>query len=281
MRLDVEHPETGPAERDFYRPRFRVKCFLRADRWFNRLVNLERALHKGFWLGCLSPDDFNVITAEAYKTSQHLASAEHIQSGLLDWESCLVGRHFPKGSRILVAAAGAGREVLALRKAGFSAEGFECNLRLLSAAQKAFEEARESSFVAFCPPDTVPPGPQIYDGLLVGWGGYTHIPARVRRIAFLRALRLRALPQAPIMLSFFTRDGYSRYDAISYHTAKVFRILSRAGGEALEPGDDLDWSQYVHRFLPSEVEQELKTAGFRIVHYKEGGGAGQAVAIAE
>jgi hypothetical protein len=36
-------------------------------------------------------------------------------------------------------------------------------------------------------PDCVPSGPPAYDGLIVGWTGYTNIPTRVRRVAFLKA----------------------------------------------------------------------------------------------
>jgi len=66
----------------------------------------------------LSADDLNEITAEHYDHSHESASREHNRRGFFDWELVAVQRHFPPASRILVAAAGGEREVLALCCAG-------------------------------------------------------------------------------------------------------------------------------------------------------------------
>jgi hypothetical protein len=83
-----------------------VQYFKRADAWFNRFVRLAAVAHEGFWLGCLSADDLNAITAEHYDHSHESASQEHNLRGFLDWELAVVNRHFLPGARILVAAAG-------------------------------------------------------------------------------------------------------------------------------------------------------------------------------
>jgi hypothetical protein len=260
--------------------KFRTKSFEHADRWFNRLVGLMTALHEGVWLGCLSADDLNAVTARHFDESQYFASAEHNQSGFFTWETPLLDRYFRRGSRILVAAAGAGREVLALRKAGFDADGFECSLPLVHAGEKIFDQLGESKPVTHCPPDTVPPGLPIYEGLIVGWGGYMHIPTKRRRIAFLQALRQRALPHSPLVVSFFLRMRHSN-DIVVYRTAAFLRFLLRGDKELLDPGDRLEWSRYIHRFTREEVEGELTSAGFQVAHYSEEGVEGHAVGIAE
>jgi hypothetical protein len=258
--------------------KFRIQCFDRADRWFKRAVGVMTAVHEGFWLGCLSADDLNAVTAKHFDESQFYASNAHNLSGFFDWEPPLLERYFRRGSRILVAAAGAGRETLALRKAGFDADGFECSPLLVRASQEIFDQLGESKCVTYCPPDTVPSGPPVYEGLIIGWSGYTHIPTRLRRIAFLQALRQRALPRSPLLMSFFTRLPDS-YDKVVYRTATLCRFFG--GRELLSPGDHLEWRRYVHRFTRDEVEAELEAAGFRIEHYNERSGDGQAVAIAE
>lgn len=96
--------------------RRRVRYFKWADGWFNRFVRLGAFVHEGFWLGCLSVDELNAVTADHFDNSRESASTEQSLRGLLDWETFAVNRHFGPGSRILVAAAGAGREVLALRR---------------------------------------------------------------------------------------------------------------------------------------------------------------------
>jgi hypothetical protein len=260
---------------------FRTRCFEQADRWFHRLAKLAEALHKGFWLGSLSADDLNVITSHRYAASQHLTSIDHVEGGFFDWEAPLIERYFRKGSRILVAAAGTGREILALRDAGFSADGFECNRSLLAAGRKIFEQLGQSYSVVFCEPDRVPTGPQIYEGVIVGWSAYTHIPTRLRRVRFLQALRGRTLPHSALVMSFFIRNESSRYIAMTYRAGAIFRILFRGRKEPLERGDDLEFSHFRHRFTRDEIEGELQAAGFRMLDYSEQGDAGIAAAVAD
>ena len=101
-----------------------------------------------------------------------------------------------------------------------------------------------------------------------------------RRIAFIQALRQRALPHSPLLISFFTRQTHS-YEFVAYRTATLTRFFLR-GNKELYPGDHIEWSRYVHRFTRDEVAAELKTAGFRVAHYSgEEDGSGQAVGIAE
>jgi hypothetical protein len=264
-----------------FTPRLRVKCFRQLTRWLNLLIRLAKALHEGCWLGLLNADDLNAVTAAYYNESPYYASKEHILSGFQDWEKFATDRYSQQGSRILVAAAGAGREVLALRKAGFYADGFECSMRLLQTGQAIFNELGESDYITLCPPDEVPPGPAIYDGLIVGWSAYTHIPTQSRRIAFLQSLRQRARQRSPLLLSFFTAGPSSKYENIAYRTATVFRFLLRARKEPLSPSDRLSWNRYDHPFTRDELESELKSADFRLVHFGDENNCGHAVGIAE
>lgn len=248
----------------------RVKIFHQSDRWLNRLVKLLTSLHEGCWLGWLAADDLNAVTDERYGKSQWYKSTEHNVSGLFDWETAVLGRHFQPASRILVAAAGAGREVLALRRAGFRADGFECNTTLLHASRRIFRQVGEpDNSVTPCAADCVPAGPAIYDGIIVGWSAYTHIPTKQRRIAFLRALRERALPRAPVLLSFFTRDQDSRYEEVVYRTARLWRFILCRHKEPLDRGDRLTLDQCIHFFTRDEVEAELRAAGFKLTHFSE------------
>jgi hypothetical protein len=259
--------------------RRRVQHFKRAERWFGRFVRLVSALHEGFWLGCLSADDLNAITAEHYQQSREYSSLEHNQRGLFEWEVAVLNRYFSPGTRILVAAAGGGREVLGLRRAGFQADGFECSTALVQASGAVFDGLGEARGVVLCAADEVPAGPQIYSGLVVGWSAYTHIPTRARRIRFLQNLRERALPNSPLLLSFFSRDPSTSYETLIYRMACVSRFLFRGRNEAAEMGDHLSWC-YSHTFVRGEIEAELRAAGFRPVHFSEVG-EGHAVGMAE
>jgi len=259
--------------------RRRIGWFKRADQWFNRFVKLASAVHEGFWLGCLSADDLNALTAGHYQRSQEYSSAEHNQRGLFDWETAVLNRYFERGSRILVAAAGGGREVLALRGIGHRAEGFECSAALVQAADALFNQLGEGRGVTLSAPDEVPAGPSMYEGLIAGWSAYTHIPTRGRRVAFLERLRKRAVQGAPVLVSFFPRDKAPSYEKLVHTAARVSRLLFRGRRENSEIGDHLSWC-FSHTFTREEVEAELSAAGFRLVYYSEVG-EGHAVGVAE
>ena len=260
--------------------KWRVKCFELADRWLDRLIRFMRATHECFWLGCLSADDLNAVTEAHFGESQSYASREHNLSGFFSWETSALHHYFRPGSRILLAAAGGGREVIALRKAGFDAEGFECNLPLVRASQTIFDQVGEPRYVTLCDPDSVPPGPPAYDGLIVGWTAYTHILTKLRRIAFLQALRQRALQHSPLLVSFFARSS-SRDEAIVYRMARLCRFFLRGRREPLELGDRLSYARYVHAFASDELQAELNIPGFQVVHCSIEGNSGQAVGVAE
>ena len=262
-------------------PRLRVRCYARVNRGFNLALRVLEALHEGCWLGLLDADDLNAVTAAYYATAPYYASREHLLSGFQDWEKIAIDRYFQRGTRILVAAAGGGREVIALRKACFNADGFECSPRLLAAAQALFDENGESGYITPSLPDAVPLGPATYEGLIVGWSAYTHIPTKARRIAFLQSLRLRALPRAPLLLSFFTVGSRSKYENLVYRTATLCRFLFRARKESVSPADRLSWNRYDHPFTRNELESELESAGFSLVHFGEENNCGHAVGIAE
>jgi hypothetical protein len=251
------------------RTRTRVKCFAYSDRCLNGLNRSVTALHEGFWLGCLSADDLNAVTGDHFDKSKCYASSEHNLGGLFSWEAYLLDHYFRPASRLLVAAAGGGREVLALRRAGFDAEGFECCLPLVWASEAIFGRLGEPNHVIHCAPDCVPAGLQIYEGLILGWTAYTHIPTK----------RSRALPHSPILLSFFTRACSSPDDILVYRIAKFFQTLFRS--KPVELGDRISFARYVHSFTHNELEEELRAAGFRLAYYKDEGQWGCAVGTAE
>jgi hypothetical protein len=180
----------------------------------------------------------------------------------------------------LVAAAGGGREVLALCNEGFDAEGFECSLPLVHASQKMLAHFGGASRVIHCPADAVPEGAPIYEGLIVGWTSYMHIPTNVRRILFLQALRRRALPRSPVLISFLTQSRNANFDAAVLRTAKFFQFFIGRRDDRLELGDHINGQTYMHWFTRDQIESEMGSSGFRVAHYCEEGDLGYAVGIA-
>src|SRR5580704_10872438 len=115
-------------------------------------------------------------------------------------------------------------------------------------------------------PDCVPSGPPAYDGLIVGWTGYTNIPTRVRRVAFLKArarepCRNRPLKFVSCAAQWLPRRGSCLPDG------QLFRFFSpgrreRLGGWGIVsamPGTRI-------HLRAMSVKTELHVAGFQVVH---------------
>ena len=250
-------------------PRLRVRVYLWLDRWLQGWVRLLGILHEGFWLGCLDPEDLTAITIRSFQHSRMYNGREHNQSGLFPWERETIDRFFRPGSRILVAASGGGRELIALHGLGFQADGFDCTPGLVETSRRLLQELGIPSNVMLCPPNDVPRELTPYDGLIVGWTAYTHICGSGRRIAFLRKLRASVPPEAPILVSFWGREGTSPDESRAFRLAKWFRSLRGRRAEPLEPGDHVTDRVYHHGFTKGEIEAEFKAGGFRMSHYSE------------
>ena len=93
--------------------RWRARLFARWNAGFARALRALDALHQGLWLGWLDADDLNVATGRWYRSPRRRPTPEYLRVGLWDWEAATVARHFAGCRRLLVAGAGAGREVLA------------------------------------------------------------------------------------------------------------------------------------------------------------------------
>lgn len=229
-------------------------------------MRLLGILHEGFWLGCLDPEDLTAVTIRSYQRSHMYNGTEHNQFGLFSWERETIHRFFRPSSKILVAASGGGRELIALHGLGFPADGFDCTPRLVETSRRLLEVLGIPSTVMFCPPNDVPEKLTPRDGLIVGWAAYGHISGSDRRIAFLRKLHALVPPGAPILVSFWVRDEASPDEGAAFQLAKWFRSLRGRAG-SLEPGDHVTDRGYHHCFAKAEIEAEFKAGGFRMCHY--------------
>jgi hypothetical protein len=226
-------------------------------------------LHEGFWLGCLDARDLTSITIRDYQQSRMYNAPGHNQSGLFPWEVEAIERFFRRGSRILVAGCGGGREIVAVHRLGFQADGFDCTPSLVATSRRLLQDLCIASNVVHCPPNDVPQTLATYDGLIVGWTAYTQIPGSARRVAFLRKLHAVVPPGAPMLISFWVREDGVPDEERTFRLAKWVRSLLGRGVDPLEFGDRVIERGYHHCFIKEEIEAELKAGGFRLSHYSE------------
>lgn len=245
-----------------------ARLFVRITERLRRTAPRAEVLWSAFWLGVLPRSAMAAIDEALFALRSHYASAAHNRMGLSGWERDAVDGWFAPRSRVMVLGVGGGREVIALRKLGFDAFGWESHPALLAVARALAEEDGYPDVVRPVARDALPDGAQRYDAIIFGWGMYMLVQGRARRIALLRAARGRLAGNGPVLLSFFARGEDDQRARRIHQVASVVRRLLRRPRP--EPGDDM-LPNAVHRFTRDEIDSELREAGFELLHYDPAG----------
>ena len=222
----------------------------------------------GFWLGVLPSSVIASIDEALYSLRSHYGTAEHNRKGLAPWERRAIETYFPDGARTMVLAVGGGREVVALRRLGFDARGWESHPELAASAQVLLSDEGHPGVIHFARRDEVPHGDEIFDAVILGWSMYTLVHGRGKRVDLLRAIRRRVAEGGPVLLSFFDRAGDDARSISVSRFANLFRRALRRN--PIEIGDDM-LPNVVHRFTREEIETELRSAGFELLHFEPAG----------
>jgi hypothetical protein len=197
-----------------YRVPLWVRALLAADRAANRLDNARTGLRDELLLAWIQPGDRAALTAALYSDQPtYLPGGPRFQRGLFDWERKVIeGPLFPRSGRVLIGAAGAGREMMALVERGFEVVAFDPCRPFVEAAQRVappgkaemveatyrdlvdLAAGRASPLAAAC-------AGRRFDAVVLGWGSLSHVMPAADRVALLRAARALA-PDAPVLASF-------------------------------------------------------------------------------
>jgi 2-polyprenyl-3-methyl-5-hydroxy-6-metoxy-1,4-benzoquinol methylase len=239
--------------------------------------NGAAALIQGLSLGLLSNEQLERLTEQRYlRRYARYAAESYVNSGLFIWEREVIRRYFPPGGRILVAAAGAGREMLALAGCGFRVDGFDCCMPLVESGQNTLKKHDIEAKLVYASPSTVPECGGQYDAVLVGFSGYMYIPGRARRIRFLRDLRKYLNPGAPVMVSFLEGLPGRRRVWTARIGSAIRKLLRRA-----EPVEEGDWLKagFQHHFDRQQISSEMNEAGIELTYFSGGTSYGHALGL--
>ena len=154
----------------------------------------------------------------------HYARMRHA-SGLFDWEKDVVRDHFPMPpARVLVGAAGLGRESFALAELGYAVTAFE-PVGTLVAQMRARRQNVGPPIRIFqgafhdmpildrgCPsaPHDLRNDP-LFDAAVIGWGSISHLLSDAERIQTLR--RFAEVTKGPILASFIVAHPEHHVDS--------------------------------------------------------------------
>jgi hypothetical protein len=241
-----------------------LKLYLFLRRGLEKSFTLIHACFTGFWLGVLSKQTLQSIDQYYYDNEKMYYSEAYNRRGLWAWEKEAISQYFHACKSLMVIGAGGGREVLALSKMGFQADGFECNTQLLEFANTLIQKDASTARMEFLDRDQCPNNGKIYDGAIMGWGSYMLIQTQAKRLAFLQQLKTQLPANAPLLISFYAAPRKGRYYKVVMQVGNVFRSL--LGRDRLELGDDLA-PEYVHYFTRKDIDAEFKAAGFELKLY--------------
>jgi 2-polyprenyl-3-methyl-5-hydroxy-6-metoxy-1,4-benzoquinol methylase len=209
------------------------------------------------------------VNAALYsKETGYLPGGRYFRHGLFDWETkALTTPPFPKSGRILLGAAGGGRELEGIAQLRFEVTAFELSPQLLKGAREIASNYRgckaiQGSYADFT--SGAIGSAETYDGIVLGWGSFSHLLSKNDRLDLLNTCRQRA-PQAPVLLSYLAAPDLpeGKAEKLRRWLQRFHRFLG------LNPAHTtLDvfspTGGFTHLFQPNEIEELTDQAGYSI-----------------
>jgi len=277
----------APREQDAavsYRVPLWVKALLAIDRVTIRLDSLRDGVRDELLLAWIRQEDRAGLTAAVYAEQQtYLPGGHRFQSGLFPWERRAFDLPiFPRGGRVLIGAAGAGRELVALEERGFSVVAFDPCAPFADAARGVADPARSTvihadyaDLVAAAegrggPLAEAVAGPP-FDAVVLGWGSLSHVLPSSARASLLRAVHTLA-PNALVLTSFAIEVDSSAppnsKGRVRDALRRVFGALHAPG--ISEAGDHFFLNGGFFAYLGhDEIVRLAWAAGYEVAHYED------------
>jgi hypothetical protein len=259
-------------------------------RWVRALQTIDRAAYYGYRLheivrdellfGFLDPRVWPEVTDTAYAAlDTYLPGGSRFESGLFGWEEqALEHPAFPKRGRLLLGAAGGGRELRELSARGYEVVAFEPNERLLAGARAVGDSCgaivHQASYADLVRSQSgegplaslrrAPP----FDAIVLGWGSITHLLDPAEQDALFATLR-KSWPRAPVLASFYTRVDPTPPSRSATLRRRLRDGLRHVGGRA-RPGDQLTYvyaGGFAYCFSEIEIEGLAARAGYDVAAF--------------
>jgi SAM-dependent methyltransferase len=251
-----------------------VRSALQVHASCERQLRRVHQLVSGAALAGLAPAALRAVTVRAYRNV-----ASYQSSGLFAWEEPWFRADLPAPpARILVGAAGTGREVAWLDARGYTTVAFDPVAEAVAEARQRTDVPGclaflEGGFEEVIAPAGEEPGAVVrqiadlapYDAVLLGWGGINHLPRPAARRDLL--CRLRELcPAGPVLLSFWLRDPGADEPSRPWRLGWQLGawLAGRPVGDQAEVVGDMFVSHagYAHRFSEAEIRALAEASGY-------------------
>ncbi len=231
-----------------------VRALLAVDRAATRLENLREGIRDELLLAWIAPADRAALTASMYAGQvTYLPGGQRFKSGLFSWEKRVFDAPaFPRSGRVLVGAAGAGRELSALVERGFEVVAFDPCKPFADAARgvappdkatvvhASYRDLVDAADGRGGPLAAVCAGPP-FAAVVLGWGSLSHVTPASARADLLRAVHTLA-PDAPVLASFSLESERAAPPVVAGSKGRVRdglrRLFAKLGAPGTSEGGD-------------------------------------------
>jgi hypothetical protein len=177
----------------------------------------------------------------------------------------------PEGGSILVVGSGAGRETLALARAGFRARGIDFAPAMVAASRAAAAQAGVAATFEAADLRAHAEPPASLDAVLFTYDVYSFVPGASARISALRRIASWLRPGGTVYLSARrTREAWSRC-LLAIQRLRGAGELGDSHTRWFGVGGSMRRS-YVHVFTEATLRREIEAAGGRCVAWEGGHG---------
>ncbi len=267
-----------------YRVPLWVRALVALDRTAARMESVRAGIRDEALLAWIPAAERASLTTSIYEEQRtYFPGGIRFDGGLFTWElRVLASPRFPRSGRVLLGAAGAGRELVALVDRGFEVVAFDpCEpfadaARSIAPRDKAnVIHASYDDLIAAAAgrggplADAVKGKP--FDAVILGWASLSHVMPSSARVDLFRALRVLA-PDAPVLASFgLTSDPGTPAAGKGRVRRTLRRVFAALGAKGVAEDTDHFFSHIgFFAYLSHEEVRDLASrSGYEIALFED------------
>ena len=220
------------------------------------------AVYEGTVLSIFPKKILARFTSISYDSSFKYRDDKQALLGLFNWEMKLIELFGENISKIIVIGAGNGREPIALNKAGFEVEAYECNYSIYMNGERIIRNENINIKFEILPENVLPINSRC-DIFWFGWGVYTHIVEKNERETMLTNIKHLLNDHGIVVISFWSENRSLSYINLLMKSSNIIRLRKVERGESLM---NSLWGKF---FTKDELLLETKEFGYECLYYEQ------------